>query len=80
MAVSETKKSARQLEAPWVRTTQQVVQDLQTNISTGLSTLDVQQRRDTYGYNELTKEEPTSLWRLVLEQFDDMLVKVGYNW
>jgi magnesium-transporting ATPase (P-type) len=80
MAVVGGNKSARKAEAPWLRTTQQVVQDLQTNTFTGLSADEVERRRATYGYNELIKEEPTPLWRLVLEQFDDMLVKVNDFW
>eukprot|EP01025_Chloroclados_australasicus_P008335 TRINITY_DN1291_c0_g3_i2.p1 TRINITY_DN1291_c0_g3~~TRINITY_DN1291_c0_g3_i2.p1 ORF type:complete len:1102 (-),score=187.46 TRINITY_DN1291_c0_g3_i2:900-4205(-) len=42
----------------------------------GLSEKDVQERRAKYGLNELQKEPPTPLWKLVLEQFDDMLVKI----
>jgi len=29
-----------------------------------------------YGYNEVAKKEATPLWILVLEQFDDTLVKI----
>ena len=36
----------------------------------------MQRRAAQYGPNELTKEPPTPLWRLVLEQFDDALVKM----
>lgn len=63
--------------APWVRTAQQVAQDLEVSTSSGLSAAQVEQRRKQYGYNELAKEEATPLWKLVLEQFNDMLVKVG---
>nr|CCA24190.1 hypothetical protein SELMODRAFT_102055 [Albugo laibachii Nc14] len=42
----------------------------------GLSSDQVNEQRRTYGYNELAKEEKTSLWKLVLEQFDDALVKI----
>ena len=34
------------------------------------------QQRAKYGWNELAKQPGKPLWRLVLEQFDDMLVKV----
>ncbi|KAF1784899.1 P-type ATPase, cytoplasmic domain N [Phytophthora cactorum] len=42
----------------------------------GLSTAEVEKRRAVHGYNELDKEEGTPLWKLVLEQFDDALVKI----
>jgi hypothetical protein len=35
------------------------------------------QARSRYGRNELQPEESTPLWKLVLRQFDDLLVKVG---
>ncbi len=62
--------------APWTRTAEQCAEDLGTNLSTGLSSAEVAKRREKYGFNELVKEPGTPLWRLVLEQFDDMLVKV----
>ncbi len=42
----------------------------------GLSSEGVEQKREEFGWNELDKEESTSLWKLVLEQFDDTLVKI----
>ncbi|KDP28449.1 hypothetical protein JCGZ_14220 [Jatropha curcas] len=42
----------------------------------GLSSYDVEKRRERYGWNELAKEKGKPLWRLLLEQFDDMLVKI----
>ena len=44
--------------------------------TTGLSTDQVEKKRAEYGWNELDKEDPTPLWKLVLEQFDDTLVKI----
>jgi len=50
---------------------------LQKNgISHGLNREDVELLRQIHGPNELEKEEPGSLWELVLEQFDDTLVKI----
>ncbi len=63
-------------EAPWTRTADQVASDLQVNVQQGLTAAEVDKRRQQYGYNELDKEPGTPLWKLVLEQFDDMLVKV----
>ncbi|TMW59623.1 hypothetical protein Poli38472_004692 [Pythium oligandrum] len=42
----------------------------------GLSSEAVEKQRAVYGFNELEKEEGTPLWKLVLEQFDDALVKI----
>ena len=42
----------------------------------GLSDSQVLQKREEHGWNELDKEDPTPLWKLVLEQFDDTLVKI----
>ena len=36
----------------------------------------VEAKRSVYGYNELEKPPQTPLWKLVLQQFDDVLVKV----
>ncbi|KAK6918176.1 hypothetical protein RJ641_016598 [Dillenia turbinata] len=42
----------------------------------GLTTYEVEKRRQLYGWNELDKEKGKPLWHLVLEQFDDVLVKI----
>ncbi|DBA00203.1 TPA: hypothetical protein N0F65_007828 [Lagenidium giganteum] len=42
----------------------------------GLDDARVQKQLEAHGYNELEKEEATPLWKLVLEQFDDALVKI----
>lgn len=44
--------------------------------STGLTSSQVEAKRELHGWNELDKEDPTPLWKLVLEQFDDTLVKI----
>jgi Ca2+-transporting ATPase len=44
--------------------------------SKGLTTAQVEEKRKECGWNELDKEDPTPLWKLVLEQFDDTLVKI----
>jgi len=63
--------------SPWVLGAQEVLAQSKTSLDSGLSTAEVQRRREQYGYNELEKEAGKPLWKLVLEQFDDMLVKVG---
>ena len=49
------------------------------DVSVGLSSGEVEARREQYGFNELRKQPGTPLWKLILEQFDDTLVKVGGN-
>ncbi|XP_005056524.1 PREDICTED: sarcoplasmic/endoplasmic reticulum calcium ATPase 3 isoform X2 [Ficedula albicollis] len=46
------------------------------NESCGLSPEQVRRNRDKYGPNELPAEEGKSLWELVLEQFEDLLVRI----
>ena len=49
---------------------------LDVDPAVGLSSAEAEARRAEYGWNELDKEDPTPLWHLVLEQFDDTLVKI----
>jgi len=42
----------------------------------GLSTFQVEANRKKYGVNELPVEEGKTIWELILEQFDDLLVKI----
>jgi len=42
----------------------------------GLSLAQVDEARKIHGLNELPAEEGKPLWRLVLEQFEDLLVKI----
>jgi magnesium-transporting ATPase (P-type) len=67
------------MEHPWCRTVEQVAQDFSVDLATGLGAEEVLARRGKYGTNELEKEQATPLWKLILEQFDDMLVKVRWG-
>ncbi|KAI6176822.1 Calcium-transporting ATPase [Aphelenchoides bicaudatus] len=42
----------------------------------GLTEDQVERSRQKYGYNEMPAEEGKQLWELILEQFDDLLVKI----
>ncbi|TRY70707.1 hypothetical protein TCAL_09675 [Tigriopus californicus] len=48
----------------------------QVKVDRGLSKEQVDQNLEKYGHNELPAEEGKSIWRLILEQFDDLLVKI----
>ncbi|KAM7139874.1 sarcoplasmic/endoplasmic reticulum calcium ATPase 3 isoform 2-T2 [Macrochelys suwanniensis] len=53
-----------------------VLQRFGVRESCGLSPEQVRRSRDKYGPNELPAEEGKSLWELVLEQFEDLLVRI----
>nr|GME05193.1 calcium-transporting ATPase, endoplasmic reticulum-type [Ipomoea batatas] len=60
----------------WSLSVDQCLKEYQVKLNKGLSTYEVEKRREKYGWNELQKEKVKSLWGLFLEQFDDMLVKI----
>ncbi|KAK4267034.1 hypothetical protein QN277_023877 [Acacia crassicarpa] len=60
----------------WSWSVEQCLKEYSVKLEKGLSTYDVEKQRERYGWNELEKEKRKPLWQLVLEQFDDMLVKV----
>lgn len=62
--------------APWSKTVEQCLKEYDVNLDKGLSSHDVEKRHQRYGWNELPKENGKPLWKLVLEQFDDTLVKI----
>ena len=60
----------------WAKSVDAVEKHYGVTSAQGLSSPQVAAQRARWGFNELDKEEPTPLWKLVLEQFDDPLVKV----
>lgn len=60
----------------WVRSPEQTAAHYGVDLETGLTSAQVEQQRSKHGWNELEKAPGKPLWKLVLEQFDDMLVKV----
>ena len=61
---------------PWAATADKVLEAHKVSTEDGLSDDQVSKLREKYGPNELDKEEGTPLWQLVLDQFDDLLVKI----
>ncbi len=61
----------------WVRSPEQTAAHYGVNLEVGLTSEQVEEARRSYGWNELEKAPGKPLWKLVLEQFDDMLVKVS---
>uniref|UniRef100_A0AAQ4P7B5 Calcium-transporting ATPase n=1 Tax=Gasterosteus aculeatus aculeatus TaxID=481459 RepID=A0AAQ4P7B5_GASAC len=58
------------------KTVEEVYSFFNVNESTGLSSEEVKKQRERYGPNELPAEEGKSLWELVVEQFEDLLVRI----
>ncbi|XP_065054226.1 sarcoplasmic/endoplasmic reticulum calcium ATPase 1-like [Rhopilema esculentum] len=57
-------------------TCEEILQRLNVSVKDGLNSEQVERLREKYGLNELPPEEGKPLWKLVLEQFDDLLVKI----
>ena len=60
----------------WARSVAEVESHWHVKVARGLSEAQVTAQRVQFGFNELDKEQSKPLWKLVLEQFDDPLVKV----
>lgn len=61
----------------WAQSVEQVADHYRVDLQGGLTDDQVAAAREQYGRNELEKQPGKPLWKLVLEQFDDMLVKVS---
>lgn len=61
---------------PWTASAEDTAAFFEVNIATGLTSAQVVASREKHGWNELDKEEGKPLWKMVLEQFDDALVKI----
>ncbi|KAJ0052387.1 hypothetical protein Pint_00629 [Pistacia integerrima] len=60
----------------WSWSVEQCLKEYNVKIDKGLSSYEVEKQRQRYGWNELAKEKGKPLWQLVLDQFDDTLVKI----
>lgn len=58
------------------KTVEEVVGFFRVDTEKGLSPDQVKEYQKKYGPNELPAEEGKTIWQLVLEQFDDLLVKI----
>ncbi|URD87934.1 hypothetical protein MUK42_28719 [Musa troglodytarum] len=60
----------------WSWSVERCLKEYNVKLSKGLSSFEAETRRERYGWNELKKEKEKPLWFLILEQFDDVLVKI----
>lgn len=61
-------------ERPWTAEAQAVVKMLATDLETGLSSEDVERRREEMGPNRLREAQSVSAWQILLEQFKSLIV------
>uniref|UniRef100_A0A4W4E5W8 Calcium-transporting ATPase n=1 Tax=Electrophorus electricus TaxID=8005 RepID=A0A4W4E5W8_ELEEL len=64
------------MENAHTKTVEEVYSHFSVNESTGLGLDQVKRQRERWGPNELPAEEGKSLWELVVEQFEDLLVRI----
>jgi len=64
------------MDDSFTKTTEEVINYFRTDEESGLDDAQVKSNQAKYGPNELPAEEGKTLWELVLEQFDDLLVKI----
>lgn len=64
------------MDDAYARPVPEVLAFFQVNQNRGLTDSQVAANRSVFGANELPPEETTPFWRLVLKQFDDLLVKI----
>ena len=60
----------------WSHSVSECLDSYHVTIEKGLTDGEIARRRAIYGSNELEKEPGTPFWKLVLQQFDDTLVKI----
>ena len=65
------------MESNWFnKSVGDVEKELKTNLQQGLSTEDVEQKRQEFGFNELKAKKKKSLFVKFLEQFKDFMIIV----
>ncbi|WVQ79032.1 potassium/sodium efflux P-type ATPase, fungal-type [Cryptococcus sp. DSM 104549] len=64
------------LSNAWTHTPEDALAYFSTNPETGLTEEQVKRNREAYGENVLPESEPTSLFKLILDQFKDQLVLI----
>ncbi|KAL4587624.1 hypothetical protein LXL04_000496 [Taraxacum kok-saghyz] len=62
--------------AAWAKDVHECEQNYQVDSKSGLSDSEVEKRLKKYGTNELEKHEGQSVFRLILDQFNDTLVRI----
>jgi Ca2+ transporting ATPase len=64
------------MDLAWTKSSDEVLKYFDVQEDIGLSDSQIKRNQEKYGPNELPTEEGKPLWKLILEQFDDLLVKI----
>ncbi|XXG48826.1 hypothetical protein AAC387_Pa02g3165 [Persea americana] len=64
------------MEDAYARSVSEVLEAFGVDPAKGLTDFQVAENAKTFGRNVLPQEESTHLWKLILKQFDDLLVKI----
>ncbi|GMY10741.1 calcium-transporting ATPase 4, endoplasmic reticulum-type-like [Fagus crenata] len=72
----DKESSSQEIFPAWAREVRECEEKYQVSHEFGLSKEEVEKRRQIYGYNELEQHEGTSIFKLILDQFNDTLVRI----
>jgi Ca2+-transporting ATPase len=62
------------VEKPWTISVENSVSKLEVDPENGLTGSEVKRRLEQYGHNRLRSVEPKSTWKILLEQFDSLVI------
>lgn len=51
-----------------------VIEELKTNVKTGLSSAEVRKRQEQYGFNELQQKKKKTIFKMIIEQLTDKMI------
>lgn len=72
----DKESSSQEIFPAWAREVRECEEKYQVSHEFGLSKEEVEKRRQIDGYNELEQHEGTSIFKLILDQFNDTLVRI----
>ncbi|OLQ15511.1 Calcium-transporting ATPase sarcoplasmic/endoplasmic reticulum type [Symbiodinium microadriaticum] len=75
-AVLDTATALQLPSGAHAATEQAVLEFFNVTLDRGLSEEQVAEQRSVFGWNQLAEQAKKTLWQLVLEQFDDLLVRI----
>jgi Ca2+-transporting ATPase len=62
------------MKQPWTKSAEEVLGELDVSAEQGLSSSEVEKRREEHGWNRLSSAERRSVWQILLEQFKSLIV------